>query len=357
MSGTRELTSLALMADMAGCPNRCRHCWLGDHPDGRMTPQDVRDIAGQFRAWRDEEGGRIEELGVFTWWREPDYRADYRALWALEQELSSPGRALRFELLSTWRLARDPSYAPWAASIGTRVCQITFFGMEDSTDWGMRRSGAYRDQLLATKRCIEAGIAPRWQLFITKRCLHELEDFLRLIANLRLRERCEAAGLRFEMFVGGISPEGAGYDIEDGRLEEGDLDLIPGELAAMSRDGLKRLGSPERALMAELTHADATPNVDVEPKALAIDANFDVYPNLAEPAPWWRLGNLREDGAAAILKAYLEESTPGMRINRTIPLFTLARQYGDPAGRRLYERDDLICRLLHQAGVDAMGAH
>ena len=28
------MSYLAVMADMAGCPNRCRHCWLGSHKNG-----------------------------------------------------------------------------------------------------------------------------------------------------------------------------------------------------------------------------------------------------------------------------------------------------------------------------------
>jgi len=169
-----ELSYLGVMVDMAGCPNRCRHCWLGSHRNGNMNTRDFRDIAGQFKNWRDESGHGVDEFGFFSWWREPDYRDDYRELWQLEQELSSPDRAERFELLSTWRLARDKNYVKWAAALPPKICQITFFGLEENTDWFMRRKGAYRDQLLATERCLGAGIAPRWQLFITKRNLHDL---------------------------------------------------------------------------------------------------------------------------------------------------------------------------------------
>ncbi|NLB39395.1 MAG: radical SAM protein, partial [Clostridiales bacterium] len=90
-----------VMVDMAGCPNRCRHCWLGAKPNGHMDVETFVDIARQFKGWRDENGQGIHELAFFSWWREPDFHDDYRALWQLEQVLSSPGRAQRFELLST----------------------------------------------------------------------------------------------------------------------------------------------------------------------------------------------------------------------------------------------------------------
>ena len=87
------MSYLGVMVDMAGCPNRCRHCWLGSHKNGSMKVDDFRNIADQFKNWRDENEKGIRELGFFSWWREPDYRDDYRDLWALEQELSSPGQA------------------------------------------------------------------------------------------------------------------------------------------------------------------------------------------------------------------------------------------------------------------------
>ncbi len=205
---------LGVMADMAGCPNRCRHCWLGTHRNGHMSIGDFRDIAAAFKGWRDKSGNGIEELSFFSWWREPDFRGDYRELWRLEQELSSPGRAERFELLSTWRLARDENYAKWAAALGPKVCQITFFGMEENTDWGMRRKGAFRDQLTATERCYAAGITPRWQLFLTKRCLSELSEFLRLIREYNITK----------FFIGGLSPEGCGYELENERPELDDME-------------------------------------------------------------------------------------------------------------------------------------
>jgi hypothetical protein len=345
---------LGVMADMTGCPNRCRHCWLGSHRNGSLAIQDFRNIAAEFKGWRDENGRGIRELGFFSWWREPDYRDDYRNLWELEQELSSPGRAQRFELLSVWRLARDESYAKWAAALPSKACQISFFGMEDSTDWGVRRKGAFRDSLLATERLLEAGMAPRWQLFITKRCLGELDDFLRLIYSLDLYERCEVIGGNFEMFIGGISPEGNGFELVNSFIDEDDLPLIPRGLIDIDRDSGKRLGKPEYTLLDALLHDDSPPNVSANMHSVSVNADFDVYPNIAEPTEWWRLGNLKTDGVDAIIKAYRDETTPGMRTNRELPVRELARRYGDRNSKRLYDKGDLICKWLHQWGADYM---
>ncbi len=85
-----DMSYLGIMMDMAGCPNRCRHCYLGAHKNGNISVDEFKSIATQFKNWRDENGRGIAELGFFSWWREPDYREDYRQLWQLEQELSFP---------------------------------------------------------------------------------------------------------------------------------------------------------------------------------------------------------------------------------------------------------------------------
>lgn len=355
MKNKWNLTNLGVMLDMAGCPNSCRHCWLGRQKNASMSIGELKEIAAEFKGWRDEEGRGIRNLGFFSWWREPDYRDDYRELWALEQELSSPGCAKRFELHSTWRLARDESYAKWAAALEPKVCQISFFGMEETTDWGMRRKGAFRDQLLATERCIEAGITPRWQLFLTKRCLGELEDFLKMIYELKLHERCKKNDRKFEIFLGGIAPEGNGYELEEVRLEKQDLKLIPKKLISISREGTELLGNKTEAELFRLLLKKTRPKKMSAPmNSIAINANFDAYPNVAEPAEWWKLGNIKTDGVDKIIKTYRDETSPGMIASKTIPLNKLALKYANPASQKLYDEGDLITRMMHQWGEDHM---
>jgi len=337
-----DMSYLGVMVDMAGCPNRCRHCWLGNKRNVHLSVDEFNNIAMQFKNWHDENGNGIAEMSFFSWWREPDYRDDFRELWVLEKKLSSPGRAERFELLSTWRLARDVNYAEWVATLPPKICQITFFGMEESTDWGMRRRGAFHDQLTATQRCQVVGITPRWQLFLTKRCLSELDEFLELMKEYEITS----------FFIGGISPEGCGYELERERIEKTDLPLIPDEMAALSLYGLNLLGKPECELLPDLL-CDHTPtNLCVHITALAVDADYNVYPNIAEPTEWWRLGNLKTDGVDAIMRVYRDGTTAGMIANKTIHVSELARSYGDPDSTRLYEKEDLLRRFMHQWGMD-----
>jgi hypothetical protein len=171
---------------------------------------------------------------------------------------------------------------------------------------------------------------------------------------LQIHKRCKAIGRKFEIFIGGISPEGNGYELENIRIDEDDIKLIPHELVDICREGIELLGRPEYILLESLYNEDAPANVKANIPSISINADFDVYPNIAEPAQWWRLGNLKTDGVDAIIKAYRDETTAGMRANREIPVCEFARKYGDKNSKKLYSKDDLLSRLLHQWGADYM---
>ena len=40
---------ITVCLDMRGCPNRCRHCWLGVTPNGHLEEPDLRFVAQAFR--------------------------------------------------------------------------------------------------------------------------------------------------------------------------------------------------------------------------------------------------------------------------------------------------------------------
>ena len=61
---------------------------------------------------------------------------------------------------------------------------------------------------------------------------------------------------------------------------------------------------------------------------------------------------MRTDGIDTIIKAYRDETTPGMKANREMPIRKLARKYGDSTSKKLYHKDDLISRFMHQWGVE-----
>jgi len=351
---------IGLAFDMHGCPNRCRHCWL-DHqvvatPRTRMSEEEVRWAAAQFRAFRrpGEDRPPWRRFHVASWIREPDFSDDYRRLHALEVELSdAPPERAKYEVMSVWRLARDPEYARWGYELGIRECQITFFGLEKTTDWACQRRGAFRDLLVATERLLAAGIRPRWQLFLIKPLLPDLPGLIALAEELRLRDRCEALGGPFTFWMHSPNPDGAAFGLEHLRPTDRDLKRVPRAFLAQSEARLGRpIGIQERILLRSLRE-DAGPAVrsvseatSGHPVSFYIAPGFDVYLSFTEVGPAYRLGNLKTDGVAAVLDAYEHDRTRGLQAMFRTPTSELAQRYGRPHGRRLYDMGDLQWRWV-----------
>jgi hypothetical protein len=319
-----------------------------------MIEDDVRWVAQQFRAFRKagEQGPPWTGLRILTWAREPDYSDDYRRLYALEQELSDlPSHRVQDEVLSVWRLARDPDYAPWAHSIGVRVCQLSFFGLEDVTDWAHRRRGAFRDLLIATERLLAAGIRPRWQWFLTKRILHDLPGLIALTQELRMRQRCEALGGPFTLFLHCPSPDGEAWYLEHLRPTVRELQQIPAWLRGQSEEHIGQpIGRPEAELVRELSREDkpiASSATDLTATAglwFHVEPDFDLYAQACEITPAYRLGNLKHDGLAHCLEVFENDRTPGLQAMFHVPVSELARRFGRPRGQRMYTPSDLKSR-------------
>ena len=309
----------------------------------------MRWAVGQFRA-PIEDGQAlpsVQSLMVDTWFREPDYGDDYRQLHALEQELSDE-TPQRPELLSIWRLARDEEYAPWAKSIGVQKCQVSFFGLEEATDWFCRRTGAFHESVTATERLLDAGVAPRWQFFLTRKILPDLPGLMALAKDLQLRERVAVLSGAFELFIHPPGLEGSGRLIEDLVPTMGETAGIPEELLASSRRhfGKEALWRTEAEWLRDIMQAeDAFPYAYDLPENLYlfVTPTFDVYSNMGTLEPWWRLGNLKQDSPADILARFENNDTLGLRTVYTVPARTLAAEFGNAQGQRVYScQDDLL---------------
>lgn len=342
---------ITIVMDLLGCPNRCKHCWLGHAPNPRLSTEDLRFAAEAFRPF-------CRELSVYDWSREPDFAPDYRDRWILCDKLSTGGQGSRehFELASVWRLARDEAYASWLKSVGVDAVQLTLFGGEETTDWFTGRRGAYQDILVSVDRLLEAGIAPRVQAFVNKRNLEELpavEDFIR---RLHLEERCREIGRDFQCFVHQGSCDGENRQFYPEWITPGDLEKIPPYLLEKTLEHFDAhtpeevYGVTEAELYRELAEDRSVRSLGagLTEAVLYIGGDFTVYPNFGEPSqPAWRLGNLKSEGAEAILTALAEDRSPAQKARAGVPLAELVRAVGDPSSQRLFGRGDYIEFLLN----------
>jgi len=354
---------IAIALDMYGCPNRCRHCWLGLPQNRPMDQKDLRWAAAQFRQYvrKGETRPFIDKLGVMSWFREPDFSDDYERLYELEAELSDV-KPYRFELLSVWRLARDENYAEWAKKVGPDTCQISFFGMEETNDWFYRRKGAFRDNLTATERLLDVGMKPRWQVFLTKKLIPEMGELLRLVDRLKLKDKVRSLGGDFVLFMHTPGPDGEARKIEYLRPTLEDTASIPGEIIESSKKHMKgeRLWHTEAELVSEiLTEEEQFPYAYSYPEILCfyIQNNWDVFSNMGTLEPWWKLGNLKTDSVELIFDAFENNSPLGLKTIFTISPQELAKRFGDSKSRLIYtNKDDLealfvgkYCEQIYQS--------
>ena len=341
-----DTEQIGVAFDMQGCPNRCRHCWLGHGSRHTLSEEDVRWGVSRFRDFLAGDSLPVKRLSVATWFREPDFRDDYRKLYDLEAALGDT-KPNRYELLSVWRLARDESHARWAKSVGPDTCQISFFGMRETTDWFYRRKGAFDDALTATERLLDAGMKPRWQLFLTTKLLPELNEFLRLVDQHRLRYRVRELGGEFQLFMHTPGPDGQARELEHRRPTAEQLVDLPEAIMAPSRKHFGRdiLWHTEDTLVAEIRSGSELEIGSWLPDVLwfFVCANWDVFANVGTLEPWYRLGNLKQDQVESIISGYEGDSVLGLGVQFHEPAARLTERYGDPSGQKVYSsKEDLL---------------
>ena len=335
---------LGIAFDLSGCPNRCRHCWLGCASNTILAEADVRRAVAAFKDHLANSSSFPISLSVSTWFREPDYSDDYRRMRDIEIELSDEP-PLRHELLSVWRLARDDSYAKWAKSIGPDTCQISFFGMRKTNDWFYRRHGAFDDALAATEKLLAAGMKPRWQLFLTTIMLPELGNLLKLVDRYELRERVQELGGEFQIFMHPPGPDGEGRKIEHLRPTATQIADLPEKILAPSRRHFDTdtLWKTEELLYAEILDGSNPPDEMPEALWLFVCSNWDVYANVGTLDPWYRLGNLKRDSVQTIISTFETNGNLGLSTQFNHSPIALTGKYGNPSGQKIYSsKGDLM---------------
>ena len=341
-----KFKKLTLALDMYGCPNRCKHCWVGHSPNGHMAVDDLKKIAAEFKPY-------TYEFEIFDWYREPDFKDNYKELWELRKQLSDKITP-HYELISVWRIVRDSSYVKWLVSLGLKKAQLTLFGGEATTDYYTGRKGAYREILQAIDILTENKISLRIQVFINKDNIDELPHIENLILENRLSERCADFGGEFDCFVYQGSCDGENAKLYDVRITKDDLKKIPPLLSEYTlkyfhTNNLNDIfGQTEQELYNKYIVDNSTVSYVSDNPVLFIDNAYNVYPNISTPAPYWCLGNLKKSSAEEILQNYLTGMSVAQTIRCTIPLSEIVERCGDPNSMRLFGEKDYVIFLLNQ---------
>lgn len=330
--------TLSLCVDLCGCPNRCRHCWLGHMPNRTMEAGADEWLVNRFKPY-------FERIAFYSWLREPDFCPDYRARWERDKALSVNAAPERFELASFWRLVRDPDYVNFLKEVGVPAVQLTFFGLEETTDRYVGRKGAFRELLEATEILLEHGIRPRWQGFLNEENKEELVELLRLSEELELARRCEAVGGEFRFFVHTGSCEGEGRKLYPIWIRK---DHIPEALIPCFLDYDELWPERELCRLWRDEAGTAAPHNEGPDLVLYVSNDYDLFFNFAHMRPEWRIGNLKTDPMEELMRRVEVEDTPALRAARAVSLGELVRRYGNPASERAFADSDYKQYLLNR---------
>ena len=332
--------------DMYGCPNRCKHCWIGHSPNGNMTIDDLKFVAEKFRPFTDC-------LTVYDWYREPEYKDNYKELWDLCISLSDTHEE-HYELISIWRIVRDEQYVKWLSSLGLKAAQLTLFGGKDKTDYYTGRKNAYNEILEAIEILLTNKISPRIQVFVNKDNIDELPFIEHLVEHLDLENRCRSFGGEFSLFLHQGSCDGENEKLYSIRVTPDDLAKIPQTLARYTLKYFNKasledvFGKTEQVLYNDLINDESTASYVSDSPVFYIDNKFNVYPNVAPPEPAWLLGNLKSDGIEAIVENYVESRSTAQHTRLTVPLCKIVDSQGDRTSQRLFDKGDYIEFLLNR---------
>lgn len=341
-----KFKEITVCLDMYGCPNRCKHCWLGTTPNGNMSVSEMEFAAAQFRPFTDC-------FQIYDWYREPDYRDNYQELYRLCNQLSDKPIE-HFELISFWRLVRDKEYVKWLSSLGLQKAQLTLWGSQETTDYYIGRKGAYTEILETIEILLENKISPRIQTFINKSNLDELIHVENLIKHLDLEERCRSFGGEFSFFLHQGSCDGENEKLYDVRVTPEDLKQIPELLEKYTLRHFNKssimdvFGRTEQSLYEELVQDHSTASYVSDSPVFFIDKDFNVYPNITAPAPHWCLGNLKKHGSKTVLENYVESNSAAQRTRLTVPICDIVKAQGSSTSQHLFNKGDYIEYLLNK---------
>ncbi len=330
------MRKLALVVDMHGCPNRCKHCWLGHIDHSRMSDNADEFIVNYFKPF-------FEQITFYSWLREPDFADNYEEQWERDKELSIGAMPERFELASFYRLCRDANYVHFLKKVGVKEVQLTFFGMEEMTDKYVGRKGAFKELVISANILIDNGIIPRYQVFINAENKNDIVRLVEYLKQNHIIKKCDDIGIPFKLFIHQGSCDGENRKLYNIRISKKD---VPKELIEyyLAYDKLYSEKECCELLMNDTTH-HVYHNEDLI--VLNITSDFSVYYNFTNISDNWKIGNMKEETAEHLVDKIISENTFALNKAREITLGDLVKLYGNFQSERAFFLDDYKGYLLN----------
>ncbi len=338
--------TIDLCFNINGCPNKCKHCYLNGKPTGKMNISIIEEQIQKFNC-------SGYNTNVYSWYLEPDFSSNYKELYTWEQH-NSVHKHTHFELASDYRLVRDPDYIKWLKELGLKKIQLTFFGLEELTNYYTDRKDAYKELLQSIEILLQNNIAPRIQYFVYSDSIKELKPFITMLENLNIEERCKEFNETFEFFIHQGSCTGRAIDLYDKWITIDLLHHIPDYVITKTtqynntNNILDVLGKPESTLYVELINSTDHYKFKLN-YVFYIDEKYNIYPNFGEPTKNYKLGNLHTNSIEDIINTYETAEYKVGKLCKEYTIGELVNKFGIKDSNKLFHKNAYIQYLIDRA--------
>jgi hypothetical protein len=335
------VATLDLQLEAVGCPTVCRHCWAQGVPYPAMPVADVAWVLEQTHRFCDDHG-----LG-FGAYPMHELAAHPLAAEVLRLFADHVGAA-EFEPLSTTGVplaVREDwqELLAAAASLGTTTVWVAVHGLGVKHDLQVNRPGAFAETCLAIQRLHAAGLRAGANVFVTTANAGQAEQLLETLGRLGVEE------MAWEPATFYPTPRGRRHE----RLRPRPPELLPladriRQLSPFHGDAWANLEArTEAAWMARALVGDWPAQLtELEPRAggqrlpLVCRPGLELHTGVAGVYRE-RHGNLRTDGAQAVLGRALEQGGRSIDAvwfgpDRLPAVEELAARSGDRSGQGVH---------------------
>ncbi len=335
------VATLSLQIEVVGCPTVCRHCWAQGLPYAAMPVEDVAWVLEQAHRFCDDHGVGFGAYPMH------ELAAHPQAAELLRVFADHVGAA-EFEPLSTTgvplAIRQDwQQLLAAVASLGTTTVWVAVHGLGLEHDRQVNRPGAFTEICLAIQRVHAVGLRAGANVFVTTANAGQAERLLATLERLGLDEMAWEPATYY--------PTPRGRRNEGLRPRLSDLLVLADRLRQRSRFHSDAWANPraytEAAWVARALAGDWPPPLsEAEPRhggqglPLVCRPGLELHTGVAGRYRE-RHGNLRTDGARAVLGRALEQGGRSIDAvwfgpDRLPAVEELAARYGDPAGQGVH---------------------
>lgn len=210
----------------------------------------------------------------------------------------------------------------------------------------MGREGAHEDTVTGTRILVDAGLVPRFQIYLNRKGLGLIDEFFHDLGKLKVLETMREQEMPINIHCMTFGSAGVGLANHGYRIETEDMGSIPEWLIQSTQ---AHFGEPfnlatEAEVAMKVLNA---PDGPIHPKEhwlwFFVDKRYDVFANVTTLHQNSKLGNLNRDTWSEILDRYVDNAPPALQTVFTATRHQVVERHFQSDSKKLYMgEEDLI---------------